>query len=83
LQHRADVSSPDLRGHALFDCNNKIVYEFTFDREGIWKLFDQDTPGYISHSEVISDLDVDTHVQALHLAIIHVQDSELVSKVIY
>lgn len=56
----------DLRDHFFLDNRDGIVYEFTFDRNALMRVFDHSTP--------------EAHVQALHLAIIHMHDSELVHR---
>jgi hypothetical protein len=60
--------TPDLRGHCLLDCKRGVIYEYMIDRESIWKLFDLKN-------------NYEVQLQALHLAIIHMQDTELVAKV--
>ena len=67
LTKSENTSKPDLRGHTFLDARRGILYEYMIDRESIWKLFDLQS--------------ADLHLQALHLAMIHMQDSELVAKV--
>eukprot|EP00005_Dracoamoeba_jomungandri_P011699 CAMPEP_0174266720 /NCGR_PEP_ID=MMETSP0439-20130205/31209_1 /TAXON_ID=0 /ORGANISM="Stereomyxa ramosa, Strain Chinc5" /LENGTH=525 /DNA_ID=CAMNT_0015353843 /DNA_START=878 /DNA_END=2452 /DNA_ORIENTATION=+ len=58
----------DLRGHCIFDLSHGIIYEYTFNREALLRVFTLDNP--------------DAHIMALHLAIVHMHDTELVDKII-
>eukprot|EP01112_Ceratiomyxa_fruticulosa_P019381 TRINITY_DN6334_c0_g2_i1.p1 TRINITY_DN6334_c0_g2~~TRINITY_DN6334_c0_g2_i1.p1 ORF type:complete len:1040 (-),score=189.52 TRINITY_DN6334_c0_g2_i1:92-3211(-) len=68
-RHETSSNNGTLGGicHSLLDCGSGNIYEYTFDREAILKLFEQDS--------------VRVHVQALHLACIHMQDTELVDQI--
>eukprot|EP01119_Soliformovum_irregulare_P016619 TRINITY_DN4846_c0_g1_i2.p1 TRINITY_DN4846_c0_g1~~TRINITY_DN4846_c0_g1_i2.p1 ORF type:complete len:734 (-),score=252.26 TRINITY_DN4846_c0_g1_i2:289-2490(-) len=55
---------PDLKGHTFLECRTGVVYEISFDLENFWKIFELDEP--------------ELHIETLHLAIIHIQDVDLV-----
>ena len=58
---------PDLRGKMLLDCARGIIYEYTIEREALIALFRMPKPR--------------EHIQAMHMAAIHLQDFELVDKI--
>lgn len=60
-------SNDQKRFPIAWDCRNGILSELTLEREVIWKMCDSNQPEH--------------HIQALYLAIMHMQDTELVSKV--
>eukprot|EP01133_Synstelium_polycarpum_P002539 gene2539-2908_t len=59
----------------MFDYANGILYSYKFKRSCIAKLFERDA--IASHS-----LDGGTDIRALHLAMVHLQDNELVLKIL-
>lgn len=52
----------------MLDTHSGIIYEYTFDRGTLLRVFDEDSTRL--------------HIQTLHLACIHMQDSELVDQII-
>lgn len=52
----------------MLDTHSGVIYEYTFDRGTLLRVFDEDNTRL--------------HIQTLHLACIHMQDSELVHQII-
>lgn len=63
--------SPDTNGHCFVDITTGTTYEYTFNREMIWKVYDMNFS------------DKDLSIQLLHIAMIHLRDEELVGKVMH
>lgn len=59
----------EMGGHCLIDCMRGICYEYLVDRSAILNIFTS-RPDYL-------------HVPALHLAIVHMQDKELVDEILH
>ena len=64
----SDADASEMSGHLMLDCVGGVCYEYLLDREAILNIF-------TSHSG-------QSHIQALHLAIVHMQDNELVDQIL-
>jgi len=58
----------EMGGHCLLDCMRGICYEYLVDRSAVLTIFNS-RPDYL-------------HVPALHLALVHMQDKELVDEIL-
>eukprot|EP00003_Mantamonas_plastica_P008593 TRINITY_DN1761_c0_g1_i3.p1 TRINITY_DN1761_c0_g1~~TRINITY_DN1761_c0_g1_i3.p1 ORF type:complete len:1071 (-),score=311.08 TRINITY_DN1761_c0_g1_i3:77-2953(-) len=62
-----ETTEPDYRGHCFLDCRTGDLFEFTIDRASILELFQESNPSW--------------HIQALHMAMVHMGDTELVDQI--
>ncbi|EFA78904.1 hypothetical protein PPL_08372 [Heterostelium album PN500] len=72
LTNHKDKNKPD---QYLFDYQHGILYRFQFERESILKLFNKDSISKYS-------LEPGTEIRAMHLTNIHVNDSEIMVRIL-